>query len=67
MMYHAPNIGQSLVILVMSFGFAILVTLILRTFAPEWCVENRNLMPIIIGSVILAPWLVVMARMRKSA
>ena len=66
-MNHLPTTIQSLIMLAITLGIGILAILALRTFAPEWSIANRNLVSIIIGSVILAPWLVAVVRMRKPA
>lgn len=66
-MNHLPTTIQSLIMLAITLGIGILAILALRTFAPEWSIHNRNLVSIIIGSIILTPWLVVVVRMRKPA
>jgi len=64
-MNSIPTAIQSLVMLAITLGIGILAVLALRTFAPDWAIANRNLVSIIIGSVILVPWLVAVVRMRK--
>lgn len=66
-MNRIPNIMQSFTILISTIVLAVVAALALRTFAPEWSIHNRNLVSIIIGSIILTPWLVAVVRMRKPA
>lgn len=66
-MNSTPTTIQSLIMLAITLGIGILAVLALRTFAPDWSIHNRNLVSIIIGSIILTPWLVVVVRMRKPA
>jgi|LauGreDrversion4_2_1035121.scaffolds.fasta_scaffold02839_11 hypothetical protein len=64
-MSTVPNSVQSICILAISLGLGIIATLILRSFAPEWCIQNRLLVWAIIGFVTIAPSLVMVFRMRK--
>lgn len=48
-----------------SIGIGIVVTLAFKTFATaEWMQDNRTTITTIVGASIIAPWLVVIVRMR---
>lgn len=66
-MNTVPGPVQSLVILAISLGMSITAMLLLRTFAPQWCVEHKVFMSMIIGAAAISPCVFVVFRMRKPA
>ena len=64
-MNSVPNFVQSACVLALSLGLAITVTYILRSFAPEWSIQNRLFVWAIIGFVTMIPSVVMVFRMRK--
>jgi hypothetical protein len=59
------SIVSSIVILAMSFVAAMIFLRTILPLAPTWAGENRTIVELIVGGILLLPWIILLLRMRN--